>query len=172
MQTNCVDRGHSKFPEPMFHIITNTIELCVSHRGDPHHILACEHLPRMPLSHPIVILSPVTNEPVYRWNVQNFPSLLLPWSRHVWNTLMESNSFFFQFYLEKCQRFMSKKGHQMTTFCFICDLHSIQTCLELWQNSVTLVPCRKGSAFILFLQPFSRFAFNLSIEDNTFKRVQ
>ena len=57
-----------------------------SQSGEPHPILACERLSlsRMPLSYPIMILSPVTNEPVYLWNVPN---------RSFWSVRQLSQSF-------------------------------------------------------------------------------
>lgn len=46
---------------------------CVSQSGELHPFVACEQLSlcisRMPLSYPIMILSPVTTEPAYLWNV-------------------------------------------------------------------------------------------------------
>ena len=51
------------------HVIISLIQSCV----EPWPILACLclSLSRMPLSYPIMILSPATSKPVYLWNVPN-----------------------------------------------------------------------------------------------------
>ncbi len=55
------------------HVVISFLQPCVWHSDKSHSILACEQLSfsGMPFSYPIMILSPVANEPAYLWHVPN-----------------------------------------------------------------------------------------------------
>ena len=53
-------------------MVISFMQSCVCHSVEPRPILACDWLTfKMSLLYPVMILSPVTNEPVYLWNVPN-----------------------------------------------------------------------------------------------------